>query len=119
MSRRGQKNYIRRPDVVERIGSYLGTSFPLFHGQSSKIVNINKYEDEAHLCDHPRQEAAPAGHREVGADGEMTTSEPRQLAVLVRADIRVRAQLLVALLLHTEVRREVRMLEVRMLEVTT
>ena len=25
------KNYIRRPDVVERIGSYLGTSFPLFH----------------------------------------------------------------------------------------
>ena len=32
MSRRGRKNYIRRPDVVERIGSYLGTSFPLFHG---------------------------------------------------------------------------------------
>ena len=24
--------YIRRPDVVERIGSYLGTSLPLFHG---------------------------------------------------------------------------------------
>ena len=23
--------YIRRPDVVERIGSYLGSSFPLFH----------------------------------------------------------------------------------------
>ena len=68
--------------------------------------------NEAHLCDHPGQEAAPAGHREVGADGEMPTSEPRQLAVLVRADIRVRARLLVALLLHTEVRREVRMLEV-------
>ena len=66
----------------------------------------------SHLCDHPGQEAAPAGHREVGADGEMTTSEPRQLAVLVRADIRVRAQLLVALVLHTEVRTEVRMLEV-------
>ena len=32
MSRRGRKNYIRRPDVVERIGIYLGTSFPLFHG---------------------------------------------------------------------------------------
>ena len=31
MSRHGQNNYIRRPDVVERIGSYLGTSFPLFH----------------------------------------------------------------------------------------
>ena len=30
-SRSGRKNYIRRPDVVERIGSYLGTSFPLFH----------------------------------------------------------------------------------------
>ena len=31
MSRRGRKKYIRRPDVVKRIGSYLGTSFPLFH----------------------------------------------------------------------------------------
>ena len=36
MSRRGQTNYIRCPDVVERIGSYLGTSFPLFHGSSSR-----------------------------------------------------------------------------------
>ena len=26
------RNSIRRPGVVERIGSYLGTSFPLFHG---------------------------------------------------------------------------------------
>ena len=32
MSRRGWKNFIRRPGMVERIGSYLGTSFPLFHG---------------------------------------------------------------------------------------
>ena len=24
--------YFRRPDMVERIGSYLGTSIPLFHG---------------------------------------------------------------------------------------
>ena len=32
-SRPGRKNYIRCPDVVERIGSYLGTSFPLFHDQ--------------------------------------------------------------------------------------
>ena len=31
MSRHGPKNYIRRPDIVKRIGSYLGTSFPLFH----------------------------------------------------------------------------------------
>ena len=28
---RGGKNYFRRPDVVERIGGYLGTSFRLFH----------------------------------------------------------------------------------------
>ena len=27
----GKTTYIRRPDVVERIESYLGTSFPLFH----------------------------------------------------------------------------------------
>ena len=26
------ENYIKCPDVVERLGSYLGTSFPLFHG---------------------------------------------------------------------------------------
>ena len=25
------EKHIRRPDMVERIGSYLGTSFPLFH----------------------------------------------------------------------------------------
>ena len=30
-SRRGWKNYIRRPDVLERIGSYLPPEFPLFH----------------------------------------------------------------------------------------
>ena len=38
MSRYGQKNYIRRPDLVERIGSYLGTSFPLFHDVASDGV---------------------------------------------------------------------------------
>ena len=27
------RNCIRRPDLVERIGSYLGTSFPLFHAK--------------------------------------------------------------------------------------
>ena len=30
-SRRGRKNYIRHPDVVKRIGSYLRPEFPLFH----------------------------------------------------------------------------------------
>ena len=50
MSRRGRKNYIRRPDVVERIGSYLGTSFPLFHGP---------YPPELHLYDL----AGGGGHR--------------------------------------------------------
>ena len=39
MSRHGRKNYIRRPDVVERIGSYLGSSFPLFHGTFSVAWN--------------------------------------------------------------------------------
>ena len=46
MFRRSRKNYIGRPDVVERIGSYLGTSFPLFHGPSSEYFNlilISKY----------------------------------------------------------------------------
>ena len=43
MSRRGLKNYIRRPDVVERIGSYLGTSFPLFHGQQSHLSLVSLY----------------------------------------------------------------------------
>ena len=37
MSRRGRKNYIRHPDAVERIGSYLGTSFPLFHDVRSLL----------------------------------------------------------------------------------
>ena len=45
MSRCGRKNYIRRPDVVERIGSYLGTSFPLFHGHGARaILQINKFD---------------------------------------------------------------------------
>ena len=39
MSRHGWKNYIRRPDVVERIGSYLGTSFPLLNGLNS-VLNV-------------------------------------------------------------------------------
>ena len=34
-SRHGQKNYIRCPDMVKRIGSHLGTSFPLFHGRGT------------------------------------------------------------------------------------
>ena len=29
------RNCFRRPDVVERIGSHLGTSFPLFHGRGT------------------------------------------------------------------------------------
>ena len=37
-SRRGRKNYIRRPDVVERIGSYLPPEFPLFHGEKVCII---------------------------------------------------------------------------------
>ena len=36
-SRRGRKNYIRRPDVVERIGSYLPPEFPLFHAAAPLI----------------------------------------------------------------------------------
>ena len=38
--RHGRKNYIRRPDVVERIESYLGTSFPLFHAQASTYRDV-------------------------------------------------------------------------------
>ena len=30
-SRHGRKNYIRRHDMVKRIGSYLPPEFPLFH----------------------------------------------------------------------------------------
>ena len=53
------ENYIRRPDMVERIGSYLGTSFPLFHGagplswlsssrkvaDQMKTINLNRRFD--------------------------------------------------------------------------
>ena len=37
--RRGRKNYIRCPDVVERIGSYLPPKFPLFHGWDQQWLN--------------------------------------------------------------------------------
>ena len=43
MSRLGQKNYIRYPDVVERIGSYLGTSFPLFHASLCEITRCTPH----------------------------------------------------------------------------
>ena len=42
MSRHGPKNYIRRPDMVKRIGSYLGTSFPLFHGPVSPVQHVSE-----------------------------------------------------------------------------
>ena len=41
-SRRGWKNYIRRPDMVERIGSYLPSEFPLFHGRNSEVCFMVK-----------------------------------------------------------------------------
>ena len=47
MSRRGRKNYIRRPDVVERIGSYLGTSFPLFHAFRTQFIQNKEYRGES------------------------------------------------------------------------
>ena len=37
-SRRGRKNYISCPDMVERIGSYLPPEFPLFHGEKVCII---------------------------------------------------------------------------------
>ena len=42
--------YIRRPDVVERIGSYMGTSFPLFHVLAPVVVcggRQDRYERQA------------------------------------------------------------------------
>ena len=40
MSKRGRKNYIRHQDVIERIGSYLGTSFPFYHAQAGQSKEI-------------------------------------------------------------------------------
>ena len=41
-SRRGRKNYIRHPDVVERIGSYLAPEIPLFHVKYIQIETFIK-----------------------------------------------------------------------------
>ena len=98
MSRRGRENYIRRPDVAKRIGSYLGTSFPLFHGkppshssnnltvllQTSLVPAVGAAVREVRAGDpvrrvphqrqlqrgHPGLRAAPAAGEEAAAGGE-------------------------------------------------
>ena len=45
--RRGWKNYICCPDVVKRIGSYLGSVFPLFHASTIVFTTSRRSVDSS------------------------------------------------------------------------